>query len=140
MTIRFDSLACTIQTLKASLDMLRGAEEGSRQYDVCRNAVFGSFEICLKSSEALLQKLVTETPGRSARFPWPQLVQKAVGQELILEDEAERWVGYKETCHCLLCEDDAGITPDFLLAIEVFYKDAGALLDRVVRLQKEDAL
>ncbi len=135
MAITCDYLQHTIQTLKLSLDMLQGMERGSRQYDICRTTVFGSFELCLKRADALLKKVVALSGGRIARLSWQEIVQESARQALIPADEADRWILYHETCHGPA--DAQAFEEDILPLMEEFYENVCRLLERIVRLKSD---
>lgn len=138
MAIKCDYLQRTIQTLKLSLDMLHRMEPGSKQYEVCRTTVLGSFELCLKRSDALLQKVLTVPGGGIARLSWQQIVRESIGQALIPADEAGRWVVYHERCYCPVRESDPSFEADVLPIIEEFYEGVCRLLERIVQLKKTE--
>ena len=140
MAIKCDYLQRTTQTLKLSLDMIHGMESGSKQYEVCRTTVLGSFESCLKRADALLKKIVALTRGDIARLSWQQIVEGSVRQALIPADEADRWVVYHETCHRPAEENEQSFEEDVLPLIEEFYENVCRLLERVVQLQTDDVM
>jgi len=140
MALKCDYLQRSIQTLKLSLDMLHRMERGSRQHDVCRTTVLGSFELCLKRSDALLQKVLVVPGGGIGRLSWQQIVQESARQSLIPADESARWVVYHEKCHYLTQKDDQSFEGDVLPIIEEFYERVCRLLERIVQLQKTEEL
>ena len=140
MAIKCDFLQRTTQTLKLSLDMLHGMEKGSKQYEVCRTTVLGSFELCLKRADALLKKVLALSGGSIARLSWQEIVLGSVRQGVIPADEADCWVVYHETCHRPAQENEPSFEEDVLPLIEEFYENVCRLLERVIQLQTDDVM
>ncbi|WP_297572990.1 nucleotidyltransferase substrate binding protein [uncultured Deefgea sp.] len=137
MTLNFDHLERSIQTLDQSLQYLHGSEPGSVPYEVFRNAVIKGFELCLETSGNLLRKSLLEfvsDPRKVATLNYKDVLRTAAQYGLLTVDEVERWFTYRDSRNQTAHDYGEQLAEHVLTVIVQFHLDAQTLLRRLKAL------
>ena len=100
MTLNFDHLGRTIDTLERSLGYLDRTERDAADYDVFRHAVIKGFELTLETAGKLLRKALQEyggSPKSVNELMFKDVFRHAAKHGLMTEEEVERWLGYRDS-------------------------------------------
>ena len=100
MTLNFDHLGRSIDTLERSLGYLDQTQRDAADYDVFRHAVIKGFELTLETAGRLLRKALQEyggSPKSVNELVFKDVFRHAAKHGLMTGDEVERWIGYRDS-------------------------------------------
>ncbi len=116
-----------IETLKKSYDMLKSCNEGSVDYELYRNSLVKSFEMCLEQSGKLLRKkLYPYFSGKKEvdMLSFKDLFRWAHKKSLLEEQEVERWFHYRDNRNNTAHDYGVEFAQETLALIDDFINDA----------------
>jgi len=126
MNISTEYLERCIETLQKSYQMINSVEYGTIDYEMYRNSLVKSFEITLEQSGKLLRKRLYEFfAGKKAvdALGFKDLFRHAFKHSLINEDEANRWMKYRDNRNNTAHDYGEAFAEETLLLIESFLQD-----------------
>jgi nucleotidyltransferase substrate binding protein (TIGR01987 family) len=129
-----------IETLEASLTLLRQAEPESVEYEIFRNAVIKGFELTLETAGKLLRKTLQAyiaNPRAVAALSYKEVLRDAASHGLLSAEAGTRWFAYRDNRHSEAHDYGAVFTEETLKLLPRFIEDAHALED-VLRKELSD--
>ncbi len=124
--INTEYLQRCVETLEKSYLMIKTTEEGTVDYEMYRNSLVKGFEMTLEQSGKLLKKKLE--PYFSSKKAvdtlfFKDLFRHAFKHSLINEDEAERWMKYRDNRNNTAHNYGRAFAEETLSFIEDFIKD-----------------
>lgn len=131
MGIDTSHLRRLMETLEASLAMLRGCGPASLEYEVFRNAAVKGFELTQETCGALLRKAMKGfASGREIdAMSYKDLLRGAAKHGVISTEMAERWIVYRDKRNVLAHEYGQQFADDAIAVLPDFLKDAKAIVE-----------
>lgn len=130
MSLNTDSFAHCTQTLEASLARLQGAQVGSVDYEVFRNAVVKGFELTLEMAGKLLRKALkayVATPRLADELTFKDVFRHAARHSLLDAAAVSRWFDYRDNRNSTAHDYGAGFAEETLTLLPGFLTDARTL-------------
>ena len=132
--INTEYLQKCIETLEKSYSMIKASKEGSIDYEMYRNSLVKGFEMTLEQCGKLLKKRLE--PYFSSKkavdtLYFKDLFRYAFKHSLINEDEAERWMKYRDNRNNTAHNYGRAFAKETLSFIEDFIKDAKNLKEAI---------
>ena len=116
-----------IATLEKSYEMLKKTEEDTIEYEVYRNSLVKGFEITLEQSAKLLKKALNPYFASKRTvdgLSFKDIFRHAHKHSLITEDEAKRWMKYRDNRNNTAHDYGQAFAQETLNLVENFLKDA----------------
>ncbi len=132
MTLNFDHLQRCSLTLERSLHSLAGANPGTVDYEVFRNAVIKSFELTLETAAKLLRKVLKSyvgSPGEIDGLVFKDVLRHAARHGLLSAEALERWLTYRDSRNDTAHNYGEQFADNTLRLIGDFQRDALALYE-----------
>jgi len=114
--------------------MIKTAKEGTVDYEMYRNSLVKGFEMTLEQCGKLLKKkLEPYFPSKKAvdSLFFKDLFRYAFKHSLISEDEAERWIKYRNNRNNTAHNYGRAFAEETLSFIEDFIKDVKSLKEAI---------
>lgn len=128
MSINIEYLERCILTLEKAYTLIKSETEGSIEYEMYRNSLVKGFEMTLEQSGKLLRKRLIPffaTKKNVDELTFKDLFRHANKHSLITDDEAARWMKYRDnrnnTAHDYgraFAEETLGLIDDFLTDVK----------------------
>lgn len=130
MALNTEHLQRCIQTLERSLAKLNEAGKSSIDYEIYRNAVVKSFELCLEISGKLLKKAIT--PFFASNKAVDQLIFKDIFRHgakhgLLSGEEVQNWFEYRDNRNTTAHDYGEQFEEETLQLIQCFITDVKKL-------------
>ncbi len=119
-------LGRSIKTLEVSYQMLEGAQAGSIEYEVARNATIKGFELCLETAGKLLRKSIKPYFASSRQvdeLTFKDLFRHAHKHGFFAADEVERWFAYRDNRNKTAHDYGEGFAEETVKLIKPFLQD-----------------
>lgn len=125
--INTEFLQKCIDTLEKSYQMLKGAEEGTIDYELYRNSLVKGFEMTIEQSGKLLRKKITpyfSSKREADRLTFKDIFRHAHKYSLLTEEETARWMEYRDNRNNTAHDYGEVFARETLSLIESFLRDA----------------
>lgn len=140
MSLSTEHYARCIQTLEASLALLRPEAVGTVGYEVYRNAVVKGFELTLETAGKLLRralKAYSASPQAVDALTYKDVLRQAAKHGLLEADAVSRWFAYRDNRNNTAHDYGVGFAEETLKLLPAFLEDARAL-ESTLRLRLGD--
>jgi len=130
MPLNTSHYARCIETLESSLVLLKGAEAGSIEYEIFRNAVVKGFELTLETAGKLLRKALKDYSGNPRevdRLTFKELLRHGGKHGLLSISAVERWFEYRDNRNSTAHDYGIAFAEETLNLLPGFIDDARAL-------------
>lgn len=130
-----------IETLERAHGLLRKANRETIEFDMYRSACVKEFEIILEQSGKLLRKALKPYFHSSKavdRLVFKDLFRNAVLRDLITDEQAERWLQYRDNRNSTSHDYGVNFTEETLELLPAFIADAEALSEILTEAFKAD--
>ena len=124
--INVEILEKYILTLEKSYASIKSADEGSIDYEMCRNSLVKSFELTLEQSGKLLRKRLKPffaTNRAVDTLSFKDVFRNAFKHSLISLDEVERWFAYRDNRNSTAHDYGKAFAEETLALIDSFLVD-----------------
>ncbi len=130
MEFNTEYLARCIETLEKAYTLINQTKEGTIDYEMYRNSLVKGFEMTLEQSGKLLRKkLIPYLPSKKAAdtLTFKDLFRHAFKYSLITNEEADRWMKYRDNRNNTAHDYGRAFAEETLLLIDDFLKDVKKL-------------
>lgn len=134
MHLKTDHLKRCIETLEASLSLLKQSDPDRIEYEVFRNAVIKGFELTLEISGKLLRKVLKPyfpTSKEIYALTFKDLFRHAALHGFLSVEEAERWAEYRDNRNNTAHDYGESFAQETLTLISSFIDDVKKLEERL---------
>lgn len=126
MELNTEYLSRCIETLEKAYTLIQESKEGTVDYEMFRNSLVKGFEMTLERSGKLLRKRLT--PYLSSKkavdtLTFKDLFRHAFKYSLITNEEAERWMKYRDNRNNAAHDYGRAFAEETLALIDDFLKD-----------------
>ena len=126
MELNTEYLTRCIETLEKAYTLIKKTNEGTVDYEMYRNSLVKGFEMTLEQSGKLLRKkLVPYLSSKKAvdTLTFKDLFRHAYKYSLITNEEAERWMKYRDNRNNTAHDYGRAFAEETLLLIDDFLRD-----------------
>ena len=126
MSINIEYLERCILTLEKAYMLIKSESEGSIEYEMYRNSLVKSFEMTLEQSGKLLRKRLIPffaTKKNVDELTFKDLFRHANKYSLITDDEAARWMKYRDNRNNTAHDYGRAFAEETLGLIDAFLTD-----------------
>ncbi len=126
MELNTEYLTRCIETLEKAYTLIKQTNEGTVDYEMYRNSLVKGFEMTLEQSGKLLRKvLVPYLSSKKAvdTLTFKDLFRHAYKYSLITNEEAERWMKYRDNRNNTAHDYGRAFAEETLLLIDDFLRD-----------------
>ena len=130
MSINTDNLKRCIETLEKSYSLIKTSEENSVYYEIYRNSLVKSFEMCLEQAGKLLKKRLMPffaTKTALDKLTFKEIFRHALKYSLISEEETLHWFEYRDNRNDTAHDYGVEFAKTTLLLMDNFIKDVNNL-------------
>lgn len=126
MELNTEYLSRCIETLEKAYSLIKQTKEGTIDYEMYRNSLVKGFEMTLEQAGKLLRKrLVPYLSSKKAvdALTFKDLFRHAYKYSLINNEEAERWMKYRDNRNNTAHDYGRAFAEETLCLIDDFLKD-----------------
>ena len=126
MELNTEYLTRCIETMEKAYTLIKQTNEGTVDYEMYRNSLVKGFEMTLEQSGKLLRKvLVPYLSSKKAvdTLTFKDLFRHAYKYSLITNEEAERWMKYRDNRNNTAHDYGRAFAEETLLLIDDFLRD-----------------
>ncbi len=126
MELNTEYLSRCIETLEKAYSLIKQTKEGTIDYEMYRNSLVKGFEMTLEQAGKLLRKrLVPYLSSKKAvdALTFKDLFRHAYKYSLINNEEAERWMKYRDNRNNTAHDYGRAFTEETLCLIDDFLRD-----------------
>ncbi len=130
MELNTEYLTRCIETLEKAYTLIKQTKEGTVDYEMYRNSLVKGFEMTLEQSGKLLRKILVpylSSKKAADSLTFKDLFRHAFKYSLITNEEAERWMKYRDNRNNTAHDYGRAFTEETLLLIDDFLKDVKKL-------------
>lgn len=132
MSINTEYLEKCIATLEKARELIKTVEEGCIDYEMYRNSLVKGFEMTLEQAGKLLKKRIAPyfaTKKSLDMLTFKDIFRYANKHSLIEENEAERWMKYRDNRNNTTHDYGRAFAEETLLLVDSFLADVKRLKD-----------
>ena len=130
MELNTEYLTRCIETLEKVYTLIKQTKEGTVDYEMYRNSLVKGFEMTLEQSGKLLRKILVpylSSKKAADSLTFKDLFRHAFKYSLITNEEAERWMKYRDNRNSTAHDYGRAFAEETLLLIDDFLKDVKKL-------------
>ena len=130
MELNTEYLTRCIETLEKAYTLIKQTKEGTVDYEMYRNSLVKGFEMTLEQSGKLLRKILVpylSSKKAADSLTFKDLFRHAFKYSLITNEEAERWMKYRDNRNNTAQDYGRAFAEETLLLIDDFLKDVKKL-------------
>ena len=130
MKLNTEYLTRCIETLEKAYTLIKQTKEGTVDYEMYRNSLVKGFEMTLEQSGKLLRKILVpylSSKKAADSLTFKDLFRHAFKYSLITNEEAERWMKYRDNRNNTAHDYGRAFAEETLLLIDDFLKDVKKL-------------
>lgn len=130
MELNTEYLTRCIETLEKAYTLIKQTKEGTVDYEMYRNSLVKGFEMTLEQSGKLLRKILVpylSSKKAADTLTFKDLFRHAFKYSLITNEEAERWMKYRDNRNNTAQDYGRAFAEETLLLIDDFLKDVKKL-------------
>lgn len=130
MELNTEYLTRCIETLEKAYTLIKQTKEGTVDYEMYRNSLVKGFEMTLEQSGKLLSKILVpylSSKKAADSLTFKDLFRHAFKYSLITNEEAERWMKYRDNRNNTAHDYGRAFAEETLLLIDDFLKDVKKL-------------
>lgn len=130
MELNTEYLTRCIETLEKAYTLIKQTKEGTVDYEMYRNSLVKGFEMTLEQSGKLLRKILVpyfSSKKAADALTFKDLFRHAFKYSLITNEEAERWMKYRDNRNNTAHDYGRAFAEETLLLIDDFLKDVKKL-------------
>lgn len=130
MELNTEYLTRCIETLEKAYTLIKQTKEGTVDYEMYRNSLVKGFEMTLEQSGKLLRKILVpylSSKKAADSLTFKDLFRHAFKYSLITNEEAERWMKYRDNRNNTAHDYGRAFAEETLLLIDDFLKDVKKL-------------
>ena len=130
MELNTEYLTRCIETLEKVYTLIKQTKEGTVDYEMYRNSLVKGFEMTLEQSGKLLRKILVpylSSKKAADSLTFKDLFRHAFKYSLITNEEAERWMKYRDNRNNTAHDYGRAFAEETLLLIDDFLKDVKKL-------------
>lgn len=130
MELNTEYLTRCIETLEKAYTLIKQTKEGTVDYEMYRNSLVKGFEMTLEQSGKLLRKILVpylSSKKAADTLTFKDLFRHAFKYSLITNEEAERWMKYRDNRNNTAHDYGRAFAEETLLLIDDFLKDVKKL-------------
>ncbi len=126
MELNTEYLSRCIETLEKAYILIRQTKEGTIDYEMYRNSLVKGFEMTLEQSGKLLRKRIVpylSSKKAADTLTFKDLFRHAYKYSLINNEEAERWMKYRDNRNNTAHDYGRAFAEETLCLIDGFLRD-----------------
>ena len=130
MELNTEYLTRCIETLEKAYTLIKQTKEDTVDYEMYRNSLVKGFEMTLEQSGKLLRKILVpylSSKKAADSLTFKDLFRHAFKYSLITNEEAERWMKYRDNRNNTAQDYGRAFAEETLLLIDDFLKDVKKL-------------